>query len=307
MRSVSIINAALIVCVLSAWNMSSARASEMTISGSPPLTVAVGQEYNFTPTVRNADRSRLQFNYVNLPGWSKHYRGSGRITGTPEYPGVYPNIQIGAWDGSHYVVLPSFTITVAAASGGSGSSSGSGGTAAPSLNLSGTPSSTAQVGAYYSFTPTLTASAGLLVTYSVSNKPAWAQFNTATGALSGTPSSGSVGTDSNVGISVASGSLKATLPNFAINVSPAVAGVATLLWSKPTANTDGSPLTNLAGYVIRYGTSVAALNSRISLAASATSASIENLAAGLWYFEIASINSANIQSQFSGAASKSVQ
>ncbi len=123
----------------------------------------------------------------------------------------------------------------------------------------------------------------------MANKPAWAQFSASTGALSGTPSTGSVATDANIVVSVSNGAQSAALPAFDITVqlqaTPSVAGTASLSWSRPTKNTNGTPLTNLAGYVIHYGTSSTALNNKISVAsASATSVEITNLSPGYWLF-----------------------
>src|SRR5271155_4341141 len=77
-------------------------AAQMTISGTPPATATVGEEYHFVPEVKNADESQLQFSYLDKPAWSKHYRSSGAIIGTPTHAGVYPDIQIQAWDGEHF-------------------------------------------------------------------------------------------------------------------------------------------------------------------------------------------------------------
>ena len=57
--------------------------------------------------------------------------------------------------------------------------------------------------------------------YSIQNKPAWAAFSTATGALQGTPSASSVGTYSNVLISASDAAGSASLPAFSITVTPA--------------------------------------------------------------------------------------
>jgi len=40
----------------------------------------------------------------------------------------------------------------------------------------------------------------------------------------------------------------------------------TIAWSAPTDNTDGSALTNLAGYNIYYGTSANAMTTKINIA-----------------------------------------
>jgi hypothetical protein len=85
-------------------------------------------------------------------------------------------------------------------------------------------------------------------------------------------------------------------------VASSPSGDATLSWSVPTENTNGSPLTNLTGYVVRYGTSTSALNSQLSV--KTNEVEIENLKAGTWYFEVASVNSANVESQFSMPVSK---
>src|SRR5208283_646773 len=47
---------------------------------------------------------------------------------------------------------------------------------AQKLQISGTPATTAEVGQFYSFSPTVVALAGSTLTYAVANKPAWAQF-----------------------------------------------------------------------------------------------------------------------------------
>ncbi len=180
---------------------------------------------------------------------------------------------------------------------------------AQTLQISGSPATTAQVGKYYSFSPTVIASAGSALTYSVGNKPAWAQFSATTGALSGTPST--VGaTNANILVSVSNGVQSAALPAFNITVQPApvVPRTAILSWSPPTKNVDGSVLTNLAGYVVHYGTSSAALNNKISVAsASATVLEITSLSPGSWVFAVSAINAGNVESQISTIVGKTIQ
>jgi hypothetical protein len=53
----------------------------------------------------------------------------------------------------------------------------------------------------------------------------------------------------------------------------------------PTQNTDGSPLTNLAGYRIYYGTDAAALAYSATIdTTDATSYVVSGLDSGTWYF-----------------------
>ena len=86
-----------------------------------------------------------------------------------------------------------------------------------------------------------------------------------------------------------------------------VVGFAELQWTAPTRNDDGSPLTDLAGYKVRYGQSPGALTQVVNVAGGAiTSARIEGLAAGTWYFTVASYTTTGVESAQTGAVSKSI-
>ncbi|MEM5552838.1 Ig-like domain-containing protein, partial [Pseudoalteromonas neustonica] len=72
--------------------------------------------------------------------------------------------------------------------------------------LSGSPITSIDEDAEYSFTPTLTdPDTADTQTFSITNKPNWATFDTATGLLSGTPTDQDVGTTTNVSIQVSDG------------------------------------------------------------------------------------------------------
>jgi lysophospholipase L1-like esterase len=61
--------------------------------------------------------------------------------------------------------------------------------------ISGTPATRVGEGGFYSFVPAATdADAGDILVFSISDKPAWADFDTATGGLTGSPGSGDAGT-----------------------------------------------------------------------------------------------------------------
>jgi mannan endo-1,4-beta-mannosidase len=70
------------------------------------------------------------------------------------------------------------------------------------------------------------APAGQPVGYSIQNKPTWATFNTATGALQGTPRAADVGKYPNVVISASDGASTASLPAFNITVTAGNGAVA---------------------------------------------------------------------------------
>lgn len=85
-------------------------------------------------------------------------------------------------------------------------------------------------------------------------------------------------------------------------------GTAQLRWTPPTQNTDGTPLTDLAGYRIHYGTSSTALTQTVQIASpGATSYTIGNLASGTHHFAVRAYVSSGAESALSSIASKTVQ
>src|SRR6185503_16179947 len=179
-----------------------------TISGTPPSTATVGAAYAFAPTASDPDGGTLTFAIQNRPSWATFNATTGRLTGTPAAAnvGAFPNIAISVSDGAASASLPAFTITV---------------NAAPNQppTISGTPPPTAPVGAAYSFTPTASDPDGGTLTFAIQNRPSWATFSTATGRLSGTPTTADVGTFANILLSVSDGTASASLPAFTIAVS----------------------------------------------------------------------------------------
>lgn len=181
-------------------------------------------------------------------------------------------------------------------------------TSVPTIKLSGTPAGTVVAGNAYVFQPTVQTTGGT-ATFSAAGLPSWAALNSSTGEISGTPTSGDVGTTSNIAISAVDGSATASLPPFQINVTApqAAVGSATLSWGAPTLNTDGTPVTDLAGYHIYYGTSVGALSSSIDVPGAATTEyEISNLSSGTYYFIVIAYNSLGIDSAPSNQASKTI-
>jgi hypothetical protein len=72
---------------------------------------------------------------------------------------------------------------------------------------------------------------------------------------------------------------------------------ATLSWTAPTENTNGTALTNLAGYNIYYGNSTAAMTSKIQINTTGIQTYvINNLASGSWYFAITALNNTGVES-----------
>ena len=76
----------------------------------------------------------------------------------------------------------------------------------------------------------------------------------------------------------------------------------------PTKNTDGTALTNLAGYRVHYGTSAGSYTNSVQLPnKSLTSVVIEDLTPARWYFAVKAYNTSGVESTFSGSVSKLIE
>jgi hypothetical protein len=262
------------------------------ISGAAVTTATAGQAYSFQPSATDAEGNALGFSIQNKPVWASFSTSTGRLSGTPT-AGTYSSIVISVSDGKLAASLPAFGIAVAA------------GNSAP--KISGTPSTSLNANSLYSFQPTATDANGDALTFSIANKPSWATFSTTTGKLSGTPSAASVGTYSNVVVSVSDGKVSASLPAFSIAVNQLSLGAVTLSWMPPTQNTDGTSLTNLAGYRVVYGTSSSALNQTVQVNAGVSTVVVENLAPATYYFAVRAYTTSGTESSNSSLATKIVQ
>jgi Putative Ig domain len=175
-------------------------------------------------------------------------------------------------------------------------------------SIAGTPSTSVLSGNQYAFTPAAADPNGDTLTFSIAGRPRWATFNTATGQLRGTPTAADIGTYSGVTISVTDGSASATLQTFNILVVATASGSALVSWMPPTANTDGSPLGNLAGFKVYWGAAQGQYpNSATITNLGVTSFVVEQLTPGTWYFATTAFASSGAESAFSAAASKTIR
>lgn len=85
--------------------------------------------------------------------------------------------------------------------------------------ISGSPGTSVAEGSLYSFTPGANDADGNVLTFSVANRPAWASFNTSTGAMTGTPGFSNAGIYNNIIISVSDGYVTTSLSGFSVTVS----------------------------------------------------------------------------------------
>jgi hypothetical protein len=231
-----------------------------------------------------------------MPAWATFTTTTGRLRGTPAATdvGSFAGIVISVSDGQTSAALPAFAITVSDAPN-----------RAPTI--SGTPGTSVTQGTAYVFTPTASDPDGDTLTFSITNPPAWATFDPSTGRLQGTPGASDVGTTTGIVIRVTDGDLTTSLPAFNVTVQAVATGSATLSWTPPTQNTDGSSLTNLAGYKIYWGTSQGTYPNSVALNNPGLSTYVvENLAAGTYFFVATAVNADGVESSFSSAASKTI-
>lgn len=158
-------------------------------------------------------------------------------------------------------------------------------------------------GATQQFTATGTYSDGS--TQNLTTAVTWSASNTAVATISnaagskGLASAVAVGTTS---ITAISGSVSTTST---LTVTAITTGSATLSWDVPTTNTDGTPLTNLAGYKIYYGTSSGNYTKIIDVG-NVTTYVINNLAPGTYYFTTSAYDTSGIESGYSNEVSKTL-
>ncbi len=178
------------------------------INGNSPKQVTVGNNYDFTPTASDPDGDPLNFSISSMPAWANFDNGNGRLWGMPSEgdTGIYNDIVISASDGVDSAALPAFSITVENVPN-----------SAPTI--SGTPSEQVTVGNLYDFTPTASDADADALTFTVVNMPAWANFDTSSGQLSGAPGIADFGSYAGIQISVSDGSDSASLPAFTITVT----------------------------------------------------------------------------------------
>ncbi|QIR15124.1 putative Ig domain-containing protein [Shewanella aestuarii] len=180
-----------------------------TISGTPATTVNEDSPYNFSPSYFDADSGdSLTFSISNKPTWATFNSSNGQLSGTPTNAdvGTTSGIVISVNDGTETVSLSAFDITVTNTND------------APVI--SGSPATSVNEDAVYSFTPSVSDDdTGDTLTFSISNKPTWASFNSSNGQLSGTPTNADVGTTSGIVISVNDGTETVSLSAFDITVT----------------------------------------------------------------------------------------
>lgn len=196
------------------------------LSGTPPITVVQDQAYSFIPEVTDdiveGDIPPV-LSVGNLPGWANFDSETGEISGIPGNAevGLFPDLSITATDelGASGVLGP-FSIEV--------------------LNLNdppvieGDPALQVQVGDDYVFTPEASdpdLPHGEVLAFEIVGLPVWADFDPATGTITGMPDQSRLGLYDNIVLSVVDfEGIRASLSPFSIQVTgenspPEIAGI----------------------------------------------------------------------------------
>lgn len=163
------------------------------------------------------------------------------------------------------------------------------------------------VGFDVTFAPQAADPDGDTLTFSATGLPGWMSIDSTTGTVSGRPTAADVGTYTDIVITVSDGRIRSHLPPQTVAVVATASGKATLSWVPPTENVDGTPITNLAGYRIRFGTDPDALSLSVDVAnPGIASYVVENLTPAKWYFSVTAYTSNGVESGLSNLATKTI-
>ena len=147
----------------------------------------------------NAVTANVQISVADITAGKLQFTPAINANGTN-----YANLQFQVSDGALFSAAQTLTVDVAAVND------------AP--EISGTPDISVRQGDSYIFMPDATDIEGDQLSFSITNKPTWASFDSDTGNLSGTPTNDHVGTTQNIVISVSDGQETVELPAFSLSV-----------------------------------------------------------------------------------------
>lgn len=173
--------------------------------------------------------------------------------------------------------------------------------------ISGIPQAVVLQETPYVFEPEASDEDGDILHFSVTNPPPWADFDPLTGRLHGTPSAADLGTYADITITVTDGADDASLQPFSITVTAIATGAVELTWEAPTENVDGSPLDDLAGYKIYWGTQPDDFTNSVTIDNPAVVTYVlENLVPATYYFVATALNSEGAESDPSDVTSLTI-
>lgn len=93
----------------------------------------------------------------------------------------------------------------------------------------------------------------------------------------------------------------------ALQAAATTSGSANLKWSAPTTNTNGTPLTDLAGYKIYWGKTQGQYTNSAKVGSSTLGYKVTGLSAGRWYFAVTALSASGAEGPPSNAISKDIK
>jgi hypothetical protein len=114
--------------------------------------------------------------------------------------------------------------------------------------------------------------------------------------------------DNSITISASDSNGRSGSRTVVIHRETAGTGSVTLSWTAPTKREDGTALTNLAGYYIRYGRLSGIYDYEIKIDnPSVTTYVVEGLKPGVWYFVVSAFDSDGVESNYSNEIKRRVE
>ncbi|NJK39435.1 MAG: hypothetical protein HC835_19800 [Oscillatoriales cyanobacterium RM2_1_1] len=199
-------------------NATATQAFTLTVANvnDPPSFTSVAltsatQDFAYTYDIVTTDPDTgdvLTITGTTLPSWltlTDNGDGTATLTGTPTSANLGANnVALEVQDQDNATATQAFTLTVANVN--------------DPPTISGTPALNVNQDSNYSFTPTSSDPDGDVLSFSIDNPPTWASFDSATGALTGTPGNADVGITDSIIISVTDGTVTLALPAFSLEV-----------------------------------------------------------------------------------------
>lgn len=181
------------------------------------------------------------------------------------------------------------------------------GTITPVLNnrspvLSGTPGTQIELNSPYTFTASATDADNDPLTFSISNKPDWATFDSTTGTLSGTPTLEGEYQGIVIGVSDGKSSVQLTAFNLVVTApvlpeTPSAYSV-TIQWQAPTQNINNEASEPLVAYKIFYGSDAGNPTHTLTVTnGEITEYQVTDLSSGGYYFSMSAITESGMESE----------
>lgn len=161
----------------------------------------------------------------------------------------------------------------------------------------------------YFFKPTAADPDDDALRYSLANQPQWMNFDRDTGIIRGQPRLADIGYYSDIILQVSDGLLTDVMAlNIEVMAADQFVGTATIAWAPPVEHEDGTPLLDLAGFNIYYGTRAGDYPERITVDnPGITRFVVDGLNTGTYYFVTTAFNRLGAESDFSNMVVRTVQ